>query len=117
MRTHELRWSATQGWRAIDPDFTGADLVLYFGPRPALADGARYQELRAMFARAHVVGCSTGGQIRNDDVHDEIAAVALRFDRTRVRLACEAVQGPVHSRVCGEAIGRTLKADDLAGIF
>src|SRR5471032_1798096 len=117
MRTHELRWSATQGWRAIDPDFTGADLVLYFGLRSALACGARAQELRAMFAKAHVVGCSTGGQIRNDDVDDEIAAVALRFDRTRLRLACEAVPTPAHSRACGEAIGRALAADDLAGIF
>ena len=47
-----------------------------------------------MFAKAHVVGCSTGGQIRNDDVDDDIAAVALRFDRTRLALACEAVPAP-----------------------
>ena len=70
-----------------------------------------------MFAKAHVMGCSTGGQIRNDDVDDEIAAVALRFDRTRLGLACEAVPAPAHSRACGEAIGRRLAADDLAGIF
>ena len=60
-----------------------------------------------MFAKAHVMGCSTGGQIRNDDVDDEIAAVALRFDRTRLGLACEAVPAPAHSRACGEAIGRS----------
>ena len=117
MRTHELSWSATHGWRVAGADFAGADLVLYFGLRPALADGARYRELRAMFAKAHVVGCSTGGQIRNNDVDDDIAAVALQFDRTRLRLACEAVPAPGHSRSCGEAIGRALAADDLAGIF
>ena len=70
-----------------------------------------------MFAKAHVVGCSTGGQIRNGDVDDDIAAVALHFDRTRLSLACEAVPTPGHSRSCGEAIGRALAADDLAGIF
>ena len=117
MRTLELSWSATHGWRVTGADFAGADLVLYFGLRSALADGARYQELRAMFAKAHVVGCSTGGQIRNDDVDDDIAAVALHFDRTRLNLACEAVPTPGHSRSCGEAIGRALAADDLAGIF
>jgi hypothetical protein len=117
MRTHQLSWSATHGWRAPGANYADADLVLYFGLRSALADGARYQELRAMFANAHVVGCSTGGQIRNDDVDDEIAAVALRFDRTRIALACEAVPTPSHSRACGEAIGRALAADDLAGIF
>lgn len=86
--------------------------------RAALASGARYDELRAMFPKAHVVGCSTGGQIRNDDVSDdEIAAVALRFDATKLRLACEPSPNPEHSRSCGEAIGRALKAADLAGIF
>jgi hypothetical protein len=117
MRTHQLSWSAADGWHGAEADFANADLVLYFGLRSALADGARYRELRGMFAKAHVVGCSTGGQIRNDDVDDDIAAVALQFDRTRLRLACEAVPAPGHSRSCGEAIGRALAADDLAGIF
>ena len=117
MRTHQLSWKATQGWRATGAHYADADLVLYFGVRSALACGTRYQELRAMFTKAHVMGCSTGGQIRNDDVDDEIAAVALRFDRTRLGLACEAVPAPSHSRACGEAIGRRLAADDLAGIF
>src|SRR6478752_2576721 len=117
MRTHELSWSATHGWRVAGADFAGADLVLYFGLRPALADGARYRELRAMFAKAHIVGCSTGGQIRNDDVDDDIAAVALNFDQTRLALAFEAVPEASYSRACGEAVGRTLAADDLAGIF
>jgi hypothetical protein len=117
MKTQQLWWSASQGWRAPEPDFLDADLVLYFGLRSALADGVRYGELKSMFGRAHLVGCSTGGQIRDDDVNDDIAAVALHFDRTRLGLACEAVPGPVYSRECGEAIGRKLKADDLAGIF
>ena len=117
MRTHQLSWSAASGWHATAPDFASADLVLYFGLRSALADGARYRELRATFAKAHVVGCSTGGQIRNNDVDDDIAAVALHFDRTRLRLACEAVPTTGQSRSCGEAIGRALDAPDLAGIF
>jgi hypothetical protein len=71
-----------------------------------------------MFPRAHILGCSTGGQIRNDDiVDDEIVATAVRFDATKLRLACESASGPEHSRACGEAIGRSLAADDLAGIF
>jgi hypothetical protein len=117
MRTQQLSWNAAHGWRAPLKDFASANLVLYFGLRSALSDGERYRELRAMFAGAHVVGCSTGGQIRNDDVDDDIAAVALCFKQTRLRLAFEAVPSAAHSRVCGEAIGRALVADDLAGIF
>lgn len=117
MRTHQLSWNAASGWRATSADCDSADLVLYFGLRSALADGARYRELRGMFAKAHLIGCSTGGQIQNDDVNDDVAAVALRFDRTRLRVACEQVPGPAHSANSGAAIGRTLAGDDLAGIF
>ncbi len=124
MRTDELFWSEAKGWSRREPTparSIGAeeiDLVLYFGIREALEDGARYFELREMFPKAHIVGCSTGGQIHNNDVNDdEIAAAALSFDATNVRLACEAARSPEHSRACGDAIGRSLAAPDLAGIF
>ncbi|MEI9805856.1 MAG: FIST N-terminal domain-containing protein [Pseudolabrys sp.] len=82
-----------------------ADLVLYFGLREALACGARYAELRAKFPSAHLVGCSTGGQISGDEVLDDgIAAVALRFESTKLRLACSNVTDPARSRICGETI-------------
>ena len=117
MRANQLTWSDAAGWKVADGDASEVDLVLYFGARQALACGSRYHELRALYPKAHLLGCSTGGQIRNDDVDDEIAAIALRFDATKLRLACEPAPGPEQSRPCGEAIGRALAADDLAGIF
>ena len=117
MQVDQLTWGETAGWigASVARD---ADLVLYFGSRDALRCGARYWELRGIYSRAHILGCSTGGQIRNDDVtDDEIAAVALRFAATKLRLACESVESSTRSRACGEAIGRGLGADDLAGIF
>src|SRR5262249_31359847 len=117
MRAEQLSWTAAGGWRRGD-GADGADLVFFFGMREALACGARFRELRDLFPRAHILGCSTGGQIRNDDITDEeIAAVAMRFDATKLKLAREAAAGPEHSRRCGEAIGRNLAATDLAGIF
>ena len=118
MRVNQLSWSAAAGWTAVPADRRNADLVFLFGGRPALACGTRYHELRAMFPDAHILGCSTGGQIRNDDVtDDEIAAAAIGFDATRLRLACQPAPSPESSRSCGDAIGRALAAPDLAGIF
>jgi hypothetical protein len=117
MRIGQLSWSEASGWTS-GGTLGDATLLLYFGSRQALACGARYQELRGMFPRAHILGCSTGGQIRNDDVtDDEIVAAALSFNATKLRLACEPVEGSDHSRACGETIGRALQGDDLAGIF
>jgi hypothetical protein len=72
MRVDPLSWSETAGWGASPGDRSKANLVLYFGARQALACGARYHELRAMFPEAHILGCSTGGQIRNNDVSDGV---------------------------------------------
>ncbi len=118
MHAHQLSWTEASGWRGGNGGADNADLVLFFGARQALACGSRYREMRSMFPRAHILGCSTGGQIVNDDItDDEIAVTAFQFDATRLRLACEPSLAPDCSRSCGEAIGRTLAADDLAGIF
>lgn len=118
MRADQLTWNGVSGWHAqgVIPD--QANLVLYFGTRGALESGKRYSELRDMFQGAHVVGCSTGGQISNNDVSDDdIAAIAMSFDRTRLKLATAAATNSTSSRACGETIGKALAAPDLAGIF
>ena len=118
MDADQLSWAERSGWRGGNGNGSRADLVLFFGARQALACGSRYHEMRALFPHAHILGCSTGGQILNDDVSDdEIDVLAMRFDATRLRLACEAAVAPEGSRTCGEAIGKTLAAEDLAGIF
>ncbi|MGP0091429.1 MAG: FIST signal transduction protein [Xanthobacteraceae bacterium] len=116
MRAEQLHWSEPAGWHRGD-SVSNADLVLYFGARGALADGTRFHELRSMFPEARILGC-TGEQISGVDLGDEeIAAVAMRFRATRLKLVCEEVPSPEHSRSCGESIGRELMADGLAGIF
>ncbi|MGO9700489.1 MAG: FIST signal transduction protein [Xanthobacteraceae bacterium] len=118
MHVAQLSWSETAGWTAVSGDRANADLVFFFGTRQALACGARYRELRAMFPSAHILGCSTGGQIHNDDVtDDEITAAAIGFDATNLRIACEPALAPESSRTCGGTIGRVLAAPDLVGIF
>jgi hypothetical protein len=117
MRVEQITWNERLGWM---PKFApgSASFVLYFGTRQALEDGARYDELRDMFPAAHILGCSTGGQINNSDVNDdEIVAAAVSFEQTRLRLCHETVNDPDQSRECGEAVGRALAAPDLAAVF
>jgi hypothetical protein len=118
MRTQQIVWNSRGGWTAGKTGPAEASLVLYFGTRGALASGARYDELRARYPRARILGCSTGGQISNNDVNDdEIVAAAIGFDATRLKLCGRDIEDPQQSRGCGEAIGRALNADDLAGVF
>ena len=118
MHSQQITWNLQTGWgpQIADPD--GVMLVFYFGTREVLACGERYRELRDMFRSAHIVGCSTGGQINNSDVGDEgLVAAAIRFDATKLRLVRQDIVDASQSWACGETIGRALSANDLAGVF
>lgn len=65
MRAHQMAWNASAGWSGILAADEFSDLVLFFGTRAGLACGERYNELRNRFPEAHIIGCSTGGQIQN----------------------------------------------------
>jgi hypothetical protein len=117
MDTASLSWSAIDGWQSQHNQLV-PDLVLYFGGRETLTDGGRYRELREMFPDACVMGCSTGGQICSDEILESgVNAIAIRFDATTIRTAVETACNASDSRIYGEAIGRALASDDLAGVF
>jgi hypothetical protein len=117
MDTSSLSWNAIDGWRSQNNKLA-PDLVLYFGGRESLADPGRYHELRAMFPGACLMGCSTGGQICGDEmIEGGVNAVAVRFDATTLRTALVNAPNAGDSRTYGEAIGRALASDDLAGVF
>jgi len=116
MRARLLSWNENSGWSGSEGS-AAPQLVFYFGARCDLQSGGRHRELAALFPQAAVVGCSTGGQIRGSEVDDEIAAVALTFERTKVRLVHEDTVDASASFVCGRRIGEQLEAPDLAGIF
>jgi hypothetical protein len=117
MDTASLSWNAIAGWQLPGNEFA-PDLVLYFGSRETLADAVRYRELRGMFPDACLMGCSTDGQICGDEmVESGVNAIAVRFEATTIRTAIENATNAGNSRVCGEAIGRALAGNDLAGVF
>ena len=119
MKVEELFWKPGRSWQTVRGSCGAASLVIYFGSRKAIEDGARRTELRARFPEAIIIGCSTGGQIRGGDVSDEeVVAAAARFEHTRLRVATTLVgdcQGG--SIACGQTLGAELAADDLAGVF
>jgi hypothetical protein len=118
MRAHVLSWKKDSGWSFAGDEPVSANLVFYFGTRAQLEAQERYAELRQRFPNAHVLGCSTGGQISGDEVFDdEIAGVSLAFDHTNIRLVHEEATDADTSFECGVSIGRKLQAQDLAGIF
>lgn len=118
MRAAQMFWDRAGHWSGADSAPADAGLVFYFGRRQMLADGAPYEQLRELFPHAHVLGCSTGGQVTGTDVSDDVAsAVALDFSRTTVRVASARIARSTDSRSVGASLGAELNDKDLAGIF
>src|SRR5450631_409131 len=118
MQTEQLTWNANGGWQPSATMTNDVHLVLYFGASDALGTDRWYRELRAMYPTAHIVGCSSGGQIQHAGFSETgIAAVAVQFSATRLRIATETVVDPSQSRAYGASIGRQLSDADLVGVF
>src|SRR5258708_37675269 len=118
MHSQQITWNSQAGWTSIKSELENVWLVFYFGTRQMLACGKRVSELREMFPAAHILGCTTGGQINNNEISDdEIVAAAISFDATRLRLVRQDISDAQQSRNCGETIGRALSREDLAGVF
>lgn len=118
MRASQLFWDDASRWSEGGAALDHAALVFYFGTRQMLADGTLYESLRQRFPDAHVLGCSTGGQLSGLDVSDDtVSALAIDFDATELRVARQEIADAGASRATGAAIGAALKGDRLAGVF
>lgn len=118
MRLEKLIARDNYDWQSRADARIDADLVWYFGARAAIEDGGLFAKLRHYYPSSAIIGCSTGGQILDDDVTDDVAtAVAVEFASSTVRLAVHHVAKDEDSRSCGQAIAEDLKSDDLAGLF
>ncbi|MEM6793517.1 MAG: FIST N-terminal domain-containing protein [Acidobacteriota bacterium] len=93
-------------------------LVLFFGGSRELADPSRYDELRRRYPEAHLVGCSTAGEILDDEVLDDsVVATALEFEGVKVAVHSIDIDECADSHAAGVALGRALDREDLRGLL
>ena len=117
MKTVILTWSERDGWKQ-QADPSQAQLVIYFGAPLALARQDVFGQLRKTCPSAHLVGCSTGGEILGADVNDgTVVAVAVRFDSATVKVASLSIQEPSGSRAVGVALAQQFPPIGLRGVF
>lgn len=121
MLVTQKRWTKPTGWTDTNPaaaPLPSAQLVLYFGARTALTDCALHKELRSMYPDAHMLGCTTAGEISGTTVSDDsVVATAIRFDHTSVRATYRPLADASKSKEVGEQIALDLAADDLLHVF
>jgi hypothetical protein len=94
VRVEHAVWTAEHGWtQRSEARAAAASWVLYFAAPGLMDDPARLAELRARYPSARITGCTTGGEIVDDETLDQsIVVAAVELERTRVR-ASEELEG------------------------
>src|SRR5260221_6983592 len=90
MKIEQSCWTADQGWTPTTPGALGesAQLVLVFGATALLRDSWRIHDIRQAYPRAHLLGCSTAGEICGTRVSDDsLVATAVHFEATQLQAA------------------------------
>jgi len=119
MKVSQNTWFANKGWEnKFSTEDSNADLVLYFGSRAILEGTEHFDELKAKFPNAALVGCSTGGEIIGEQVNDNsLVLSAIKFDQTQIRVASTQIKTAEGSQKAGEELGAQLKGPDLKGVL
>lgn len=113
MQSSTLRWTDGSGWSG-DGGLADPQLVLVFGEHGHFRDERCFAELRERFPSACIFGCSSAGTVHGAEITDgDVVATAVRFGRTRVRLASCPVGPDGDAGAVARSLASTLAAPDL----
>ena len=104
MRIEQAMWTEATGWLPRGPRAlaSGAQLVLMFGATQVLLDDDHYHRIKELYPNAHILGCSTAGEIYDTQVFDDsLVVTAVHFEHTQLKTAQSGVGGR------GSGIGHT----------
>jgi hypothetical protein len=113
-------WTARHGRTPATPGALGASaqLVLVFGATALLRDSWRIQDIRQAYPRAHVLGCSTAGEICGTRVFDDsLIATAVHFEDTLLQGAKINLSEVPDSLRAGERLASALDHTGLVHVL
>lgn len=95
-----------------------ANLVLAFGERVLLDDLLPYNKIKELYPKAHIVICSTSGQISNTGlVESNIVATAINFEKTAIKVSEIDIQNNSNVQELGNVIKKDFFSEDLKSIL
>lgn len=118
MRAAQIRWSEKSGWEK-EPDFAAvADLVMVFADHDFFHSDTCFNDLRATFPQARILGCSSSGTIAGVEISDEdVVATAIKLERASVRLASVDVMDGISASDAGVHLMKALQGEGLRHVF
>jgi hypothetical protein len=114
MQINQFRWSEKNGWESTPGFLTDADLVLIFADNAFFQTDDCYIQLHDMFPHAHIVGCSSSGNVLGVEISDgDIVATAVKFKSSKVLLASIDIEPGQNAREIGVHLMNKLNTPGL----
>ncbi len=116
MKIEQRTWTEAQGWQPGEMAGS-AQLLLAFGSTSIMKEGRLLEDIRKEYPRAHVLGCSTAGEICGTRVLDDCLCItAIAFEHTQIRGARVTLDQVASSLEAGEYLARALAPSPEAAV-
>jgi len=122
LKVEQKVWREKEGWLPYPSDSknleSAAQLVLCFGSTNILKKHKKIQEIKKMYPKAYVIGCSTAGEICDTHVFDNsLVVTAVHFEHTKVKAAKVSLNNMKDSFSVGEKLAKSLDKKELVHAF
>lgn len=120
MLTEQQIYSESNGWEIQQEVGIAekAQLVLLFGNRNLLKNKVPVKDIELQYPNAQIVGCSTSGEIINQEVFDErIICTAIWFEKSTIVVRKEDVHSMKQSYEVGQRLGESLEDENLKHVM
>jgi hypothetical protein len=120
MKIEQNKWIENEGWingfsQALSES---AQLVLMFGARSALSNPQLTDKVRIAYPAAHLIGCSTAGEIYNTQVLDNsLIITAVELENSYVKGVSIKMDQVQNSFEAGECLSKMIDPAELVHLF
>jgi hypothetical protein len=121
IKTEQKQWTQDGSWAFKTDTGLGetAQLVFVFGATALLRNQELLTDIRSAYPSAHLLGCSTAGEILGTEVFDDtLALTAVEFEHTKIKSANVELNSDNDSLLAGKQLAQELVGDDdLTHVF
>lgn len=117
--TAQKQWTKDGGWQEAGGKLGGQpQLVFVFGSSSLVSQADHFKEAKGFYPDAHIVSCSTAGQILGTKVSDDsLDLTAIHFEDTELKVKETDIERADDSEKVGRELGEALPKESLVHVM
>src|SRR5258708_11055656 len=116
MIIEQKKYTKTKGWEVLSPVALSdaPQFVFIFGGRELLEEGKEYETVVSWYPLAHIIWCSTSGEILDTQVSDDsLVLTAIHFEKTTLAFSEADISQTDQSENVGKQLSEKLPKEKL----